>query len=182
MQAHVSPCFMNSCVRKTRQEDGAPRPPSVWPTALWRRVRSISSHTSRLPKGFFLWAIWTVNKHPPLPQPTHTPLLPTHLTNLSHGLSNPHPSGHSFKNRKRLLGTVLTERNSWGWHLGKSIYWKYINILTSSLLYSIMRKQSRTFVRHVRALSLAASSTGLLALLWTPRAQRSGLASLREWV
>lgn len=31
----VSPCFINSCLRKMRQEDGAPRPPSVWPTALW---------------------------------------------------------------------------------------------------------------------------------------------------
>lgn len=37
---------------------------------------------------------------------SHIPSLPTHLTNLSHGLSNPHHSGHSH------TGSILRPRPS----------------------------------------------------------------------
>lgn len=60
----------------------------VWLAALWsvpqiNQVPHIQTHS------FFPWTIWTANKHYP-----HAPALPTQLANLSHGLSNPHHSGH----------------------------------------------------------------------------------------
>lgn len=55
-------------------------------------------------------------------------------------------------------------------------------VLFLFLLCSTMKRRSRTYVRHVRALSLEASSTGLLASPWIPRVQRSGPASSTEWV
>lgn len=59
--------------------------PSGW------HLRSFSPHTSGFINSFFPWAIRTGNKH----YHPHTLHLPTHSTNLSHGLSNPDHSGHS---------------------------------------------------------------------------------------